>query len=106
MATVTWNTSNQSNCNLIFISSLTNNTLSTVPLIPTFPFQFNPLTYGLNSNDIYGTYSFNCQGCLYIRNIQPQFTTTTMYLIRRLSGLVVLRTRPAVTATAKRWGKL
>lgn len=50
MATVTWNTSNQSNCDLIFISSLTNNTLSSVPLIATFPFQFNPVAYGLNGD--------------------------------------------------------
>lgn len=68
MAIVTWNTSNQSNCTLTYTSDLGGVVTATAGN-PTFPWNFNPTDYGLVSTDIYGTYSFNCSGCVYVRYI-------------------------------------
>jgi hypothetical protein len=81
MAIVTWNTANQNNCTLTYTSNLGGSITATAGN-PSFPWVFNPTDYGLTSNDIYGTYSFNCSGCIYTRFLN---TTTTIKAISAIN---------------------
>ena len=76
MAIVTFNNTNPSVCNLTV-------TLNANPAQPitvngvTFPFNFNPETYGFGPNETDGLYTFNCADCRYDHIVEGGNITTT-----------------------------
>ena len=98
MAIVTWNTSNQSNCTLTYTSDLGDLVTATAGN-PTFPWNFNPTDYGLSSTDIYGTYSFNCNGCIYVRYIATPPPSPTPTNTSTSTPTPTITPTPTVTPT-------
>ena len=75
MATVGFNSFYNGGCNLTVV--LDNHPTPIEINGVQFPFTFDPTNYGYGVDDINGTYTFNCDGCVYVRVVSEQTTTTT-----------------------------
>lgn len=75
MATVGFNSFYNGGCNLTVV--LDNHPTPIEINGVQFPFTFDPTNYGYGVDDINGTYTFNCDGCVYVRVVSEPTTTTT-----------------------------
>jgi hypothetical protein len=99
MARTRFNAPNIGNCSLVYYSDLGGTLSISGPIY--FPWSFDPIIYGLTATDLNGTYSFLCNGCTYIVEVDeysPPVPTPTPSITP--TNTITPTITPSITMTA------